>query len=157
MKVATIFLDMPKAFDCVDHQIIIQKLYSYGIRGVAHSWFQSYLSGRTQKVMFNGTLSENTCKVECGVPQGSILGPLLYLIYVNECAKSLNYSNAILYADDTTLIISAKTYANLYKFMNEDLKNLHKWLCLNKLTHQKPNLLFTPYPPDLRKFPPIYQ
>ena len=156
MKVATIFLDMSKAFDCVDHQILLQKLYSYGIRGVAHSWFHSYLSGRTQKVMYNGTLSENTCEVKCGVPQGSILGPLLYLIYVNECAKSLNHSNAILYADDTTLVISAKTYANLYKFMNEDLKNLHNWLCLNKLTLNASKTKFIVYSVSSRsaKIPP---
>ena len=134
MKVASIFLDMSKAFDCVDHKILLQKLYNYGIRGVAYSWFKSYLTGRKQKVIYNGVLSENICDINCGVPQGSILGPLLYLIYVNDCAKSLKHSNAILYADDTTLIISAKSYSELYKFMNEDLKNLHKWLCLNKLT-----------------------
>ena len=63
------------------HQILLEKLCMYGIRGTTHSWFKSYLSDRTQKVCFNGELSENVCKMECGVPQGSILAPLLYLIF----------------------------------------------------------------------------
>ena len=134
LKVAAIFLDMSKAFDCVDYEILLQKLYKCGIRGVAYSWFKSYLQGRTQKVFFNGSLSDNTCHIDCGVPQGSILGPLLYLIYVNDCFKCLEHSNAILYADDTTLVFSAKSYDLLYKYMNYDLAKLYDWLCLNKLT-----------------------
>ena len=122
LKVASVFLDMSKAFDCVDYNVLLQKLYSHGVRGVAYSWFRSYLIGRTQKVFYGGFLSENTCCIECGVPQGSILGPLLYLIYVNDCFKSLKYSSAILYADDTTLIFTAKSYATLFKHINEDLK-----------------------------------
>ena len=82
MKAMTIFLDMSKAFDCVDLNLLMQKLHNYGIRGQAYSWFYSYLHGRSQKVMVNGKFSENTCNIECGVPQGSILGPLLYLIYL---------------------------------------------------------------------------
>ena len=134
MKVASVFLDMSKAFDCVDLDILLNKLYRYGIRGTALAWFKSYLLGRTQKVFFNGFLSKNTCSMDCGVPQGSILGPLLYLIYVNDCFKCLTHGNAIFYADDTTLIFAAKTYEELYKYINYDLKCLHSWLCLNKLT-----------------------
>ena len=125
---------MSKAFDCVDFDILMKKLYEYGVRGVAHSWFQSYLTGRTQKVFVNGCFSKNTCNIEYGVPQGSVLGPLLYIIYANDCFKCLKHSTTILYADDTTLVISAKTYYLLFKFINDDLKRLYDWLCLNKLT-----------------------
>ena len=101
---------------------------------MALSWFRSYLYGRTQKVFFDGFLSKNICELSCGVPQGSILGPLLYLIYVNDCFKCLDNSCSILYADDTTLVITARSYDLLYKFINSDLSKLYDWLCLNKLT-----------------------
>ena len=133
-KVASVFLDMSKAFDCVDIDILLNKLYRYGIRGVSLSWFRSYLNGRTQKVFYDGFLSDNTCSISCGVPQGSILGPLLYLIYVNDCFKCLKNSCSILYADDTTLIITARTFDILFNHINEDLRSLFDWLCLNKLT-----------------------
>lgn len=134
LKVASVFLDMSKAFDCVDHNILLHKLYKCGIRGVAYSWFVSYLTGRYQKVLVNGILSENTCLIKHGVPQGSILGPLLYLIYVNDCNNCLEHSNSILYADDTTLVFVAKTYETLYRLINSDLEKLYNWLCYNKLT-----------------------
>ena len=134
MKVMSVFLDMSKAFDCVDHQILLKKLYRYGIRDKALSWFVSYFSDRTKRVCFNGTLSENICSIKSGVPQGSILGPLLYLIYVNDFHMCLNRSSAILFADDTTLVVASSDYKELYKMVNEDLMNLNKWLCLNKLT-----------------------
>ena len=133
-KVMSVFLDMSKAFDCVDHDILLSKMSIYGVRGESLAWFSSYLKDRYQKVLINGVLSENTCAVECGVPQGSILGPLLYLIYVNDIDECLHHSTSTLYADDTTLTISGDKYKDLFNFLNEDLASLNDWLSLNKLT-----------------------
>ena len=120
-KIMSVFLDMSKAFDCVDHEILLEKLNVYGVRGKSLSWFRSYLVGRYQKVIVNGVLSENVCAVKCGVPQGSILGPLLYLIYINDINESLNHCDSILYADDTTLVMCGDTYEDLFRCINKDL------------------------------------
>ena len=91
-----IFLDFQKAFDTVDHGILLDKLYCYGIRGIAHEWFISYLSSRQQSVMYNGHESEFKM-MRCGVPQGSILGPLLFLLYINDLTAVSNFFMPILF------------------------------------------------------------
>ena len=95
-----IFLDFQKAFDTVDHGILLDKLYCYGIRGIAHEWFISYLSSRRQSVMYNKHESEFKM-MRCGVPRGSILGPLLFLLYINNLTDVSNCFMPILFADDT--------------------------------------------------------
>ena len=98
---AGLFIDLSKSFDTVDHQILLNKLYHYGIHGIAFNWFSSYLSDRQQYVRYNGVNSSRRC-IKCGVPQGSILGPLLFLVYINMCNMS-KISDLILFADDTNV------------------------------------------------------
>ena len=97
----SVFLDFAKAFDTVDHKILTKKLEHYGIRGVVNEWFISYLSNRFPTVKINGKLS-NKEVITCGVPQGSMLGPILFLIYINDIKKSSNILTFFLFADDTS-------------------------------------------------------
>nr|CAB3263137.1 uncharacterized protein LOC104265527 [Phallusia mammillata] len=110
-----IFLDLSKAFDTIDHKIMLKKLYACGIRGVALDWFESYLGGRSQHVFYYDFISTNKQGISLGVPQGSILGPLLFIIYVNDFPTCLHYSTPLMFADDTTIIVSAKTKDELKK------------------------------------------
>ena len=128
-----VFVDLEKAFDTVHHNILLSKLDHYGIRGVANSWLASYLSGRHQKVSLNGVTSTRG-PITCGVPQGSILGPLLFLIYINDMHRSVLSSTVYHFADDTNLMCSALTLKRLKKLVNKDLALLYHWLCANHLS-----------------------
>ena len=128
-----IFIDLQKAFDTVDHNILLQKLNHYGIRGIANNWFNSYLSNRTQFVSINGFQSK-TKNISIGVPQGSVLGPLLFLIYINDLNVAINYAIVHHFADDTNLLITGKSLKTIKKHTNIDLKLLCNWLKANKIS-----------------------
>ena len=122
-----VFLDLRKAFDLVDHKILFLKLKKYGIRGAALNWFKSYLKDRVQYVMVNGSLSEFFTLLNIAVPQGSILGPILFLIYINDLFYCNNLFN-ILFADDTTALTNRKNNEDLSNFINSELQKLGAWL-----------------------------
>ena len=128
-----IFIDLQKAFDTVNHDILLKKLDHYGFRGVVLDWFRSYLTGRTQKVVINGFESKSKT-LHHGVPQGSVLGPILFLIYINDLHKCIKYCTTYHFADDTNLLNISKDYKTLQRQVNYDLSSLHKWLTANKIS-----------------------
>jgi hypothetical protein len=131
--VLSIFLDFRKAFDTVDHTILISKLQFYGVRGVALDWFQSYLFNRQQYTVINDCKS-NLRNISHGVPQGSILGPLLFLIFINDLPNSSNLFKYILFADDSTLSASfPKTDMEIAIKINNELVSVNSWLDTNKI------------------------
>ena len=141
-----IFLDFQKAFDTVDHCIHLDKLYMYGIRGIAHDWFLSYLSNRSQAVVYNNHESDFKA-MKCGVPQGSILGPLLFLIYINDLPSVSNLFMPILFADDTNLFCTGKNLKDVVSQINIEIGKVYCWVKANKLSLNidKTNfMLFTP-------------
>ena len=129
----SLFLDLSKAFDTVNHSILLSKLDLYGIRGNANQWFRSYLRNRKQKVFVNGVES-NFLLVNSGVPQGSILGPFLFLIKINDFEKATNYFSLRLFADDTSLTATGKDLDVLLQRINSELPAIYEWLCSNRLT-----------------------
>ena len=150
-----VFDDLQKAFDTVNHDILVSKLEHYGIRGTANSWFSSYLKNRSQFVSILG-FESSIKNIPHGVPQGSVLGPLLFLIYINDLHTAIRSSKVFHFADDTNLLNISNSAKLLQKSMNADLKILYNWLLANKisLNCDKTEIIFFRKPgeksPDLR-------
>ena len=128
-----LLIDFSKAFDMVDHSILLSKLAHYGIRGIALDWLKSYLSNRTQFVSCNGAASTEQI-ISFGVPQGSILGPLLFVVYINDIPELDNLAHFILYADDANIIVIANTIDELLSKTNKLLDSLERWVDSNGLS-----------------------
>ena len=138
-----VFLDFAKAFDTVNHKILLKKLEYYGVRGIVLKWFDSYLCNRPQCVNINGTFSD-FLNILCGVPQGSVLGPILFLIYINDIQFCSNILDFHLFADDTSLFFSQKDEDIIESTVNNELIKIEHWLQANKLTlnASKSNYIF---------------
>ena len=128
-----IFIDLQKAFDTVDHNILVAKLEYYGVRGIVKNWFSSYLHNRKQFVTINGFKSTLN-SINFGVPQGSVLGPLLFLMYINDLSFSVKNSTVHHFADDTNLLYINESLKTLCKKVNYDLKGITNWLNANRLS-----------------------
>jgi len=129
---AVVFLDLKKAFDTVDHSILLSKSFEYGIRGIAYEWFRSYLDNRNQQC-------SNSQILTCGIPQGTILRTtLLFILYIND-PNCLSNSVARMYADDNQLTFASNKIETINDVMNIDLSNVNTWLTANKLTLNSSN------------------
>lgn len=128
-----IFIDLQKAFDTIDHSKLLRKLNNYGIRGIAHFWLKSNLENRKQCVQINETLS-GFKEVTCGVPQGSVIGPKLFLRYINDICKVTGLLKFVIFADDTNLFCSGKHLKELVFAVERKLEVLKCWFDVNKLS-----------------------
>ena len=130
---SVVFLDLKKAFDIVNHRILLLKLVALGVDSPSAAWFKSYLNNRTQQTVI-GKVASSPRNVDIGVPQGSVLGPLFFLVYINDLAECLQNSQTTLFADDTAIYCSVPSSENLQTKLNEDLHRVKEWLNSHKLS-----------------------
>ena len=128
-----VFIDLTKAFDTVNHSVLIEKLNHYGIRGVTENWIKPYLFGRKQFVNI-GECSSDLIQISCGVPQGSVLGQKLFILYINDICNVSKRLKFILFADDTNILYSDANVHNLISVINYELDKLYTWFSVNKLS-----------------------
>ena len=138
-----VFIDLSKAFDTVDHDILLSKLKHYKIDGPILNLLRDYLNNRKQFIPFGTNNKTQFEKITCGVPQGSILGPLLFLIYVNDLSKVSSLLEVIMFADDTNLFINGKNIQTIFKTMNNELIKLVDWFKANKLSLNHEKTIYT--------------
>ena len=129
-----VFIDLSKAFDTVDHSILLQKLELYGVTDRNLSWFKNYLSNRKQFIQINNEENTELETITCGVPQCSILGPLLFSLYVNDLKNVSNLVDPIMYADDTNFFLTHKDISYLFETANLQLERINQWFISNKLS-----------------------
>jgi hypothetical protein len=127
------FLDLTKAFDKVNHSILVRKLSTLGLDNVTRDWFESFISNRSQVTCCNNA-NYNTASIFIGVAQASILGPLLFIIYMNDLTDLIQFCNITLYADDTVLYIASKSISEIESKLNSDLRRVCSWMRENRLT-----------------------
>lgn len=130
--VGVVLLDFSAAFDVIDHELLLMKLLSYGFKDSATDFMRSYLANRKQCVMFNGTFS-NIETLQCGIPQGSCLGPLLFSIFVNDLPYVSKNAGMVIYADDTTMYVSAENNEQVSRLLQQELMLVSEWVMGNRL------------------------
>ena len=146
-----LFLDLSKAFDTLEHKIVLSKMSRYGIRGIALQWFSDYLSNRKLRVHFKPTsvghdVVSDTYNIHYGTPQGSCLGPLIFLIFCNDLSLHLEYMECLQFADDTTLVCSHRNPNYLAFCIESDLRNIQDWFRANKLTLNVDKTVYMKFP-----------
>ena len=153
-SIISIFIDFSKAFDTVDPNILVDKLHHYGIHGCVQNWFKSYLTGRSQFTSYSN--SKSAIKpIHLGVPQGSILGPILFLLYINDISNALTALNTIQFADDSTLYMVGDNPTDLIYRANLELTAFSEWCLANPLTINTAKTFYMLFTNTTTKYQPL--